>query len=67
MEWPSHAILAAGVLVVLTAAVALRGASGEALLGVLSMAFLALVALAVVWFQLRRAAERSRAERQGRL
>ncbi len=31
------------------------------------MAFPPLLALAVVWFQLRRAAERSRAERQGKL
>lgn len=67
MEWPSHAVMAAAGLVVLTAGVVLRGASGSRVLGILSMAFLSLVALTFVWFQLRRGAERSRAERQGKL
>jgi cbb3-type cytochrome oxidase subunit 3 len=67
MEWPSHAVSAAALLVLLTTGVALQDASGARALGILSMAFLSLVALAVIWFQLRRAAERSRAEQQGHL
>jgi hypothetical protein len=59
MEWPSGYVIGIAVLILLGTGAAVSG-GGDAL-GVLSMSFLALVGLAVAWFQLRRGTERARA------
>jgi len=62
MEWPSGYILGIAAIVCFGAAVALS--SGSDPLGVLSLTFLALVGLVILWFQLRRGAERARAQQR---
>ena len=62
MEWPSGYVFGIAVVVCFGATVTLSGGSDP--LGILSLTFLALVGLAIIWFQLRRGAERARAQRK---